>query len=133
MNNSAKIVTMLCLALFLAPTAASAQIRGAASKALGEYGHGEQTARRQMIVTNPIGVRAATPAAPQPNAVASEPTRQGANRVFSYDAPAQARQPQPARRFSYEPAFANPRASYSPSSRLPSGFRDAGSKIRGDY
>lgn len=148
MNNSARILMVVVLALVASPAVSDAQVRGAASKVLGNYDRFDRSAQ----------VRSA-PAYSMPQAVV---TRQGggqtarvaqqpATRAFSYDAARQAppcdaaqpapatqatRQPTPpqtARRFSYEPGYVAPRSRFAPSRGWQSGVRDAGSKVRGDY
>ncbi len=139
MNNSMKILIVAFLTLALTPIASEAQVRDAASKALGDYGHSGQS---QWF--------GATPAVN--TVVMSAPTAQpSANRAFSYDArgqaspceattqapaPQMAKQPTPpqaTRQFSYQPGYAAPRAAFVPSRGWQSGVRDAGSKVRGDY
>jgi hypothetical protein len=139
MNNSTKILIVALLTLALTPIVSQAQVRDAASKALGDYGR--------------IGQSQWFGSAPAFNTfvVPTPPAQQSANRAFSYDAARQAAasaaaQPAPAnqatrqtttpravRRFSYEPGFTAPRSGYIPSRAWQSGVRDAGSKVRGDY
>ena len=139
MNNSAKILIVAFLTLALTPIASQAEVRDAASKALGDYGRSGQT---QWFGT----------ASAMNTVVVPTPTAQlPANRAFSYDArglaspcdaitqaptPQAAKQPKPPqsmRRFSYEPGYTAPRFGYIPSRGWQSGVRDAGSKVRGDY
>ncbi len=139
MNNSAKILIVAFLTLALTPIASEAQVRDAASKALGDYGRSGQS---QWFGPAPALNTVVAPTAP---------AQQPANRAFSYDALRQASPcdataqaptpqvtkrptpPQAARRFSYEPGYTAPRATYGPSRGWQSGVRDAGSKVRGDY
>jgi hypothetical protein len=139
MNYSARILIVAFLTLALTPIVSEAQVRDAASKALGDYGHvrqsqwfGSARAFNTIVVPTP-------------------PAQQSANRAFSYNAARQAppcataqpapvnqatRQPTPpqaVRRFSYEPGYTAPRSGYIPSRGWQSGVRDAGSKVRGDY
>jgi hypothetical protein len=139
MNNSTRILIVAFLTLALTPIASEAQVRDAASKALGDYGRIGQS---QWFASTPAFNTVVTP---------TPPAQQPANRTFSYDAVKQAppcataqsapanqatKQPTPpqtVRRFSYEPGHPAPRAGYFPSRGWQSGVRDAGSKIRGDY
>lgn len=149
MFNSARILIVVVLTLVASPTVSDAQVRGAASKILGNYDRFDRPAQTrsapaysvpQSVVTRQSGEQAAR--------VAQQP----ANRAFSYDALSQAppcaaaqpapatqatrqptTQPQAVRRFSYEPGYAAPRARFAPSRGWQGGVRDAGSKVRGDY
>lgn len=148
MNNSARILIVVVLALVASPTVSDAQVRGAASKIQGNYDHFDQ----------PAQIRSA-PAYSMPQAVVprqggGQPARvaqQPSGRAYSYDAatqapPCAAAQPAPAtqatrqptppqavRRFSYEPGYVAPQSRFAPARGWQSGVRDAGSKVRGDY
>jgi hypothetical protein len=138
MNRTLKNLIVPFLTVALAPVLAQAQVRDAASKALGDYAHGE---RSQQTYFAPV------PVVRQPMATAQQgQSGERAARAFSYDArgqaaqgapaPRTAKQPAPApsvRRFSYEPGYAAPQRIYVPSRAWQSAPRDAGSKIRGDY
>jgi hypothetical protein len=135
MNKPTRILIVAFLALVAVPTLSEAQVRDAASKALGDYGRSGQS---QWAGSAPAFNTIVVPA------------QQPANRAFSYDAsrqapPCAAAQPAPAnqatkqpsqsqavRRFSYDPGYIAPRP-YVPSRGWQSGVRDAGSKVRGDY
>jgi hypothetical protein len=139
MNNSAKTLIVAVLTVALTPTVSQAQVRDAASKALGDYGRSGQS---QWFGSAPAFDTVVVP---------TPPVQQSANRAFSYDAarqapPCAAAQPTPAnqatrqptppqavRRFSYEPGYTAPRSGYIPSRAWQSGVRDAGSKVRGEY
>ncbi len=139
MNNSMKILLVAFLTLALTPVASQAEVRDAASKALGDYGHGGQS---QWFGTAPAMNSVVVPALA---------TQLPANRAFSFDArgqsahrdaatqapaPQMAKQPTPpqaTRQFSYQPSYAAPRATFAPTRGWQSGVRDAGSKVRGDY
>ena len=139
MNKSAKILTVVFVALIASPTLTFAQVRDAASKALGDYARsGPSQWTAPVTAMNTVAVTA--PRAQQPE-----------HREFSYDAKSQAppiatatqgtaplakMQPEPSRAvrsFSYEPGTAAARPTYFPSRGWQNGVRDAGSKVRGDY
>jgi hypothetical protein len=139
MNHTAKTLIVAFSTLALTPIASEAQVRDAASKALGDYSRSGQS---QWFGSTPAMNIVVAP---------TSPAQQPASRAFSYDSRGQAAPceaatqtptqqaakqpttPQAARRFSYEPGYVVPRATYAPSRGWQSGARDAGSKVRGDY
>jgi hypothetical protein len=130
MTSSARNLFVLSLVIVLYPAVSHAQVRDAASKALGDYAHGNQYVRSWSA---PVMTMPAT-RVPQSDAVARSPQPQPENRVFSYDANRQAQPSQPARRFSYEPGTSSVRPRYfAPSPQSRGALRDAGSKARGEY
>jgi hypothetical protein len=148
MNNSTRILIATVLALVASPTVSDAQVRGAASKILGNYDRFDRPAQTRSAPTYSVPQPVVTrQGGEQPARIAQQP----ANRAFSYDAPSQAppcvaaqpapatqatrqpTQPQAVRRFSYEPGYVAPRSRYAPSRGWQGGVRDAGSKVRGDY
>src|SRR6266481_169010 len=93
MNRTLKNLIVPFLTVALAPALVQAQVRDAASKALGDYAHGEPS--RQTLF-------APAPVFRQPVATAQQ--GQAAERAFSYDSRSQAAQQAPAPRTARQPA-----------------------------
>lgn len=120
--------TLLVLTWFVSTSLASGQVRDAASKVVGDY------ARGRASISGWYAPRVATvPAATPAPAVAARAAEAPVRAETATDATRQAQQPPATRRFSYEPGsdVATPR--YAPSRSWRRGFRDAGSKVRGNY
>jgi len=147
MKSSAKLVAMfLSLGLIASANQAQAQIRGAGSKIEGNYDQFDQPSYTRPAPVYSVPTAAALTEArrafsyePQAQAAPCEPAPAApAPQAAKQPAPApqaarQATPPQSIRRFSYEPSYSAPMRSYVPSRTWQSGFRDAGSKVRGDF
>lgn len=134
MRTYLTIPTLLVLTWFASTSLAFGQVRDAASKVVGDYAHGGAAsyggyAPRAASVPVTTSAPATTPAP----AVATRAPATPAQAETAPNAPRQAQQPPAMRRFSYEPGsdVATPR--YAPSRSWRRGFRDAGSKVRGNY
>ena len=125
--------TLLALTWFAANSLAFGQVRDAASKVVGDYAHG-RTSNSGWYAQRSAAVPATTPApimTPAPS-VAARAAEAPVRAETAPDVTRLAQQPPATRRFSYEPGsdVATPR--YAPSRSWRRGFRDAGSKVRGE-
>jgi len=128
MRTYLSISTLLVLTWFASTSLAFGQVRDAASKVAGDYAHGRASS------SGWYAPRAATvPAATPAPAVAARAAEAPARAETAPDLTRQAQQPPATRRFSYEPGSDAATPRYAPSRSWRRGFRDAGSKVRGNY
>jgi hypothetical protein len=125
--------TLLILTWLASTSLAFGQVRDAASKVVGDYAHGSAL-NSGWYAPRAATVPAATPApVTSAPAVAARAAEAPARAETAPDATRQAQQPPAARRYSYEPGTEAATPRYSPSRSWRRGFRDAGSKVRGNY